>query len=127
MNIKITESIHGCLVTIDGEPVGLIQSLKVELDVQQTTPHVEITFPDLREFQDSPKGTSIKSMLAENLERLHDIPFVELKFKELTPTESPTVETPVQTWASTTDVIDGDPADLAKWDVLWEASPNKKV
>ena len=120
MNIKITESIHGCLVTVNGEAVGLIQNLKVELDVQQTTPHVEITFPDLREFQDSPRGSSVKSMLVENLERLQGIPFLDIQFKKLTPMESPAVETPTQTWASTEDVVDGDPADLAKWDVLFE-------
>ncbi len=47
LKIIIGNSSTNTLVYIDDEPVGLIQNIKVEIDVTSTLSKMEITFPNL--------------------------------------------------------------------------------
>lgn len=78
LNIKITDNVGGCLVTLDGEPVGLIQSVKVDISVESPQPKVEVVFPDLRPYE-----SNFKDTLLGYLQDFSEMPFVTVKFTSL--------------------------------------------
>lgn len=81
-------------VSVDGEQIGCIQSIVFKASVDGIRPEIQITFPDLSEFD--------STIVDENINKLKDVPNVSIligKSKEWNAGEMP-----------------NDPSELAKWD-----------
>jgi len=82
LKIIIGATPSDCNIYIDDEQIGIIQNIKVELNVADLFPKIEITFPDLFDEKHSTLEDLTKK-LACTIEKLKDIPNVTVKLKEL--------------------------------------------
>lgn len=77
---------HKTIVSLDGQPVGMIQDIKVQANVKDAMPTIEITFPNLLGGEVDPnyiKTSSLARDLAEMLEKLKRIPNIKVKLEDL--------------------------------------------
>lgn len=109
--IKIGESTYQTIVELDNKKIGFIQNIVVELNAQDPTPHITITFPDLRAYDSSAKDT-----IADQIQELGQLPGVNIILEPLSIRKNDTVETPTKEWTSAE--LPNDPSELSKWDNL---------
>ncbi len=72
------ENLCDFLVTVDGQPIGLIQKITVEANAKEIMPKVEIIFPDLRGHE-----FGLKDTLIDSIQALSEFPYVTLVFEPL--------------------------------------------
>lgn len=105
--IEIGETAAECNVLVDGKKLGLIQSVRVSIDVNHDnpTPIVEVIFFDLSVYE----GVGfLMDTFKDSVQALSGIPYVKMFSQE-----------PVKEHFVSSSMPE-DPADLAKWDTVNE-------
>jgi hypothetical protein len=74
-------TVHDTRVLVDDEPIGLIQDIKFEANVEHTTPLIQITFPDFRQHRET--NASMAKTLDHYLDMLKEFPYVQVVLRRI--------------------------------------------